>query len=192
MYYYCRAKLDALSILLTVMLFLSAFAFKKNTLWKKLWSTIGPWITPLTCIVMIVLTYAYRQDEPLEHLNKFISGRLFYGKAGIDEYGIPLLGQKLRLIGAGGTTGEFHPYYNFLDVSYINMLVVSGIAFLIVFMLIYIIIGYIHRKNTFLLCALSLVAFNCAIAHHMTAIEYNIFTLALFAAAGGERENQTV
>ena len=62
-------------------------------------------------------------------------------------------------------------------------------VFLTVFMLMYIMIGYIHRKNTFMLCALSLIAFNCAIAHHMTAVEYNIFTLALFAAAGKEHEN---
>ena len=49
-------------------------------------------------------------------------------------------------------------------------------------------IGYIHRKIVFLLCALSLVAFNCAIAHHMLAIEYNIFTLALFAAVIKDKE----
>ena len=188
-YYYCRAKLDALSILLAVVLFLAAFVFKKNKLWKKLWSTIGPWVTPAACMGMIVLTYVYKQNGPLERINKFISGRLFFGKAGMDEYGIPLLGQKLRLIGNGGTTDTFHLHYNFLDASYINMLVVSGMVFLTVFMLMYIMIGYIHRKNTFMLCALSLIAFNCAIAHHMTAVEYNIFTLALFAAAGKEHEN---
>ena len=155
---------------------------------------MGLAITPTTCIIMIVLTYAYKQEGPLEWLNKFITWRLFWGKKGIDVYGIPIWGQKLRLIGNGRSTDSllnYNPNYNFLDISYINMLVVSGVVFLSVFMLIYMFIAFIHRRNTFLLCALFMIAFNCAIAHHMVEISYNIFTLALFAAiTGKEYEDQ--
>ena len=180
-YYYCRARLDALSILLAVFIFLFAFWFQDNAWWKKIWEFIGPFVTPLACTGMITLTLAYKQNGPLEQLNKLISTRLLLGNSSINNYGIPLFGQKLRLIGNGGTTDEFHINYNFLDVSYINILVVGGLAFLCIFMIIYLLIGFTHRRNTFLLCALAMVAFNCAIAHHMTAIEYNMFTLALFA-----------
>lgn len=189
-YHYCRAKLDALSILITTLLFLFASLSKENDVWKKFWSIIGPIITPITCIIMIILTYIYKQECPLEWLNKFISGRLFWGKTGIEEYGITLLGQKLKLIGFGRTT-VFPLNYNFIDISYINMLVVSGVVFLSAFMLIYIFIGYIHRRNTFLLCVLFMIALNCAIAHHMVEISYNIFTLALFTSiTGKEYEDQ--
>ena len=192
-YYCCKAKLDALSIFLTTVLFFIAYIFKHNKLWEKIWSVIGPVITPIACAFMIALTYAYKPEGVLERLNNIISRRLSYGKAGIDEYGIPIWGQKLKLIGHGGTTEEIHYHYNFLDVSYVNILVTSGIAFLSTFMIIYFIIAYIHRKKTFLLCALSMVAFNCAIAHHMTAIEYNVFTLALFATvAGKEYEDKII
>jgi len=192
-YYYCRAKLDAFSILLATILFSLALILEKNKIWKNIWSIVGPLVTPLACMCMIVLTCTYKKNGLLETINYFISERLFYGKTGIDELGITLLGQKVRLIGNGGTTDTFHINYNFLDISYINMLVVSGIIFLVLFISIYVVIGYIHRKNTFLLCALAMVAFNCAIAHHMPEITYNIFTLALFATIKGkEYENKAL
>ena len=168
------------------MFFFFAIVFKEKGVWRKFWSIIGPVITPIICVVMIVLTCAYKHKGSLERINKLISNRLFVGKAGIDEYGITLWGQKLRLIGNGRTTDVSHVNYNFLDVSYINMLVVGGLVFLSVFMLMYIFIGYIHRKNSFLLCALFMVALNCAIAHHLIEISYNIFSLALFATIEGK------
>ncbi len=180
-YYFCRAKLDTFSIFLTVLLFLLALILKKNDLWKKAWGVMGVIVTPITCVGMIALTYAYKHNGILEYFNRFISGRLAIGKSGIEEYGITLFGQKIRLIGLGGATDYNHIHINFLDISYINMLVVGGVVFLFVLMLIYVVIGYSYRKNTFLICALFIVTINCAIAHHMQEIEYNIFTLALFA-----------
>lgn len=193
-YYYCRAKLDVLSILLVTLLFGLALIFKEKDIWKKLWSIIGPTVTPITCIVMIALTYMYKPKGSLEWFNRFITGRLFLGKAGITKYSITLFGQKLRLIGNGRSTDSYlnyNPNYNFIDISYINILVVSGVVFLSLLIFIYIIIGYINRKNIFLLCALFMIALNCAIAHHMIEISYNIFTLALFATTGKGYDNQT-
>ncbi|MDO5828989.1 MAG: hypothetical protein Q4Q25_02440, partial [Methanocorpusculum sp.] len=48
--------------------------------------------------------------------------------------------------------------------------------------LIYLIMCFRNRKNHYFLYAVALLSVNCMIAHHLLALEYNVFTLAYFAS----------
>ena len=131
-----------------------------------------------------MLSDFYQQDnEFLESINEAITGRLALGKKGLDDYGIPLLGQDVPMVGFGGSTTLEEEYF-FIDSSYLNILLRYGILFLIMVLIIYGTICYKHKKDTVLMLAVVLLAISCFIDHHMMEAAYNPLTYALFAKTG--------
>ena len=72
--------------------------------------------------------------------------------------------------------------YNFLDCSYMYILVAWGAVTLLIIILLYVYAGYRNKKDMYLLYAITIISLNCMIAHHMTDIAYNPFTFMIMAA----------
>lgn len=78
-----------------------------------------------------------------EKLNNFLSGRLKLGNSAIERYGIKLLGQPVEWIGY--SYREQTGVYNYVDCSYLQILIQYGLVFLGICLFIY---TYILIKST--------------------------------------------
>ncbi|MCI9077830.1 MAG: hypothetical protein HFH68_02740 [Lachnospiraceae bacterium] len=210
-YYFCFAKLDTICILLIVLFFgvyhvlqwqsrresvvvpgmekdsQQVFVFKRVKAylkWKGLWMKSALFSMPVLAMLMYFLSDYYEKDnEFLETINKTITGRLAFGKTGLDDYGISLFGQDIPMVGFGGSTILKEEYF-FIDSSYINILLRYGIIFLLMIFIIYGTICYKHKGDTALMMAIVLLAVSCFIDHHIMEEAYNPLTYALFAKTG--------
>lgn len=90
-----------------------------------------------------LLTYLYKYDSAIiSEINVILSGRLYYGYKGIEEYGITMFGQKITWINEVILDSELQ--YNYIDSSYLNILFNYGIIVLLFIMLGYYVLG---KKN---------------------------------------------
>ena len=105
--------------------------------------------------------------------------RLQLSDLGIKTYGVSLFGQYIEEMGAGGIA-DFSKGYFFLDIAYVRILLMYGVAFLVVFLLWMTLITY-HAaldKDVVLCLILCMIAFVSIIEHHSIDYCYNVFFLA--------------
>lgn len=196
-YYYCNARLDSGCILFIAILFgignvLRNFKAKKrlSRAWEKIWMRFGMLVMPAFAILSIVVTIMYREGNVFwEKVNVFSNGRVRLGKIGFTEYGLQLFGQKLEMIGFGGTTDAVQDYF-FLDCSYVNVLLSYGIIFFIIVLFVHMYLCYKNRSDLYFLYAIALIALNCVFAHHLLEVAYNPFLLAIITVKGREPVNK--
>ena len=89
-------------------------------------------------------------------------------------------GQKIDMIGAGGTT-IFPDNYFFIDCSYILVCLRYGVIALLLLLIVYSLSCIKNKKDIYFLYAITLVSINCVIAHHILELEYNPFALAILS-----------
>jgi hypothetical protein len=147
-------------------LFLLFFALEGlfRNRWKY-WRRLGM----LYCGVPVLLSFfafflhwGYdAENEIWSKLNSLLSNRLYLGKNAIATYGISLFGQKIRWVGfsvrrdtVSGVTG-----YNYVDCSYIQMMLEYGVIFLAIVVGIYTIAVYraVKEEDWYLVFALLIV-----------------------------------
>lgn len=93
-----------------------------------------------------LLTYLYKYDSAIiSEINIILSGRLYYGYKGIEEYGITLFGQKITWINEVILDSELQ--YNYIDSSYLNILFNYGIIMLLFVMIGYYVLGKRNISN---------------------------------------------
>lgn len=93
-----------------------------------------------------LLTYLYKYDSAIiSEINVILSGRLYYGYKGIEEYGITLFGQKITWITEVILDSELQ--YNYIDSSYLNIMFNYGIIMLLFVMLGYYVLGKRNISN---------------------------------------------
>ncbi|MCD8020655.1 MAG: hypothetical protein LUF92_14075 [Clostridiales bacterium] len=117
-------------------------------------------------------------------MNIIFHDRLNYGHQGIENYGIHLFGQQIEWIGNGGlgfVKQELEGAYNYVDCSYMKILLDYGLL-----VLLFAVIGYTLavyqacRKNNIYLClALSMVAVYSLIEPRLLEFGFNPFVLCL-------------
>lgn len=182
---YSDARLDALSIILTILA--GMFISLKKT--KKVGKVIGFFLTfsvPICSVVFIGITMAYNtSNEILVQLNTLLSKRLSLGKFGIEEYGFSLFGQQIEMNGWGGLAGynkDFTTYF-FIDSSYLRMALLYGSVLLIFSCVIFVLFCRSRIKNGDILLPgiIALIAINSMAAHHLIDLAYNPFILGFLA-----------
>ena len=137
------------------------------------------YIFPLCALLIIFLTYLYSTgDDFILLINFFLSGRLALGFDALMSKGIPLLGQKYIQYGAGSGI-----YYNFIDSSYLVLLIIYGIILFLLVMYVYVRIcsHCISIRNRVLLYVLFMIAINSMIEQHFMEFAYNPFYMAFSA-----------
>ncbi len=117
-------------------------------------------------------------------LNAFFNRRLALAHDGMEEFGIRLLGQKIDWVGYGGLGHVFQSLdreYNYVDCSYIKILLSEGAVFWIL-----ILAGFTlacrkaaYKRNIYLCTALAFTAVYSIIEPRLCEIGFNPFMLML-------------
>lgn len=140
-------------------------------------------MAPFCAFVMFFLTINHSQEDfILGRLNNLFSGRLRFGKEAIETYGINLWGTAFNMIGAGG--GDIvNPGYNFIDSSYIMILVRYGFVLFVITLIGFVWLSFraIKYGKRMLLLTLSIIMVQCTLEHHLLEIAYNSFFLLFFS-----------
>ena len=179
---FCDARLNSMSILIAVIIFLVMY-YTKEKKFKVYY--ILPYSAAIFSSLMFYLSSHFSFSSPFfVKLNDFFSMRLFLGKNALDTYKLHLFGtNNVKFIGYGGTT-ESVLSYNYVDSSYIQMLFYCGIVPVVLLVLVYVLSSrrfYKEGKMLFL-SLLSLITINCMIEAFWIRPGYNIFMFTLFAS----------
>ncbi len=120
-------------------------AFDNKRIEKLCFFLIGI-IVPATALTAQVI---YDGSEALWlKANLFFNGRLKLGHDGLDEYGIPLLGRKIRWVGAGSKKKHPDWIYNYVDCSYLKYAIHYGIIFEVILLVGIVLLGIWVAGNT--------------------------------------------
>ena len=179
---FCDARLNSMSILVAVIIFLVMY-YTNEKKFKVYY--ILPYSAAIFSSLMFYLSSHFSFSSPFfVKLNDFFSMRLFLGKNALDTYKLHLFGtNNVKFIGYGGTT-ESVLSYNYVDSSYIQMLFYYGIVPVVLLVLVYVLSSrrfYKEGKMLFL-SLLSLITINCMIEAFWIRPGYNIFMFTLFAS----------
>ena len=138
---------------------------------------------PLFALLMVGLTWAYHQGVPFaQDLNHWNHGRLSLAAAAYDNYGLHWFGYPFPLIGAGGST-FLGLDYNYVDCSYLQLLLRHGVVVFSVFMILWPLMTSIavkSRKHRLTL-GLLLIAFHAISEQRFLHVDYNVFLAAPFS-----------
>lgn len=176
------------SFILTFLVIVVFFTLKyykkeiKNNLISKLlysYSVFG------IAIISIFACIIYSDENNfLVKINSFINNRLIMGHNALLEYGVTLFGERIRWIGFGGlgyTTGVLKGEYNFVDCSYVKVLLDYGIIFFVVMLSGYALVSYraIERKDRFLCTCILFMCIYSIIEPRIIEFGFNPFVLSL-------------
>lgn len=187
--YYNRARCSSIVLIFfcIITMFSTIIQYKKVKICNRIISIFDIAIKNFMTIAslgIIVLSYIYDENVYLlNRVNAIISARLQWGKTAINEYGITMFGTAFDQIGGGGTTVS-NLDYNFVDSSYVLILLQYGILVLIVilFLYYYTCSKAISADNRRIAIVFALVALHSIIEHHFLEINYNIFLILPFAS----------
>lgn len=186
--YFCRARCSGIALFLLIAAILYEYFFCKKELVGRLPIRIIDrfcvWSTPIFAMCMIGFSLIYDENiHWMAALDNMVTQRLSLSKEAINQYGFTLFGTAFAQEGAGGTTA-YNFFYNFLDSSYVLIVLRYGVIVfgLLLTLAVYqnrIVLSRNHRK---LLLAGVLVGVHGIVEHHMPEINYNIFIILPFAA----------
>lgn len=140
----------------------------------------------VSAIIAILASYMYRYGFVfLDELNKILTGRLYLGSSGFDEFRITLFGQKITWINQQEDFSQL--LYNYVDSSYLNILFNYGVVLLSV-----IIVGYYFlakmniSKNIYYTAMILCISLHSMFDPQLIAIMYNPAILFLGYLVTGE------
>lgn len=200
LFVFTRTKLDCSCILLIVFLFcyiqknekryseVSEKYHVQNSKRKK-WAVAC--IFPAFLVISFITTLLYN-DSIGQKLVKFptLTARFVLGKQGLQVMGVKLFGQSVAMVGSGGGT-DARPDYNFIDCSYLNILIQFGPLFLTMILLVLIAVCVKYSRDRYMMAILFGWGLNAVIAHHLVEITYNPYPLFLLVGKS-ESENQWI
>ena len=144
----------------------------------------------ILAVITVFLAAIYRTDNELMYkINDALHDRISLGHRGIVESGIHLISSNVTQY---GINTSYDGYYNFLDCSYINILVRFGIVPLIFYIGSLTAIQIRQKKYLYGLLILTVCALSCVQEHHLSEIPYNFFLLLLFADISEDKINGVV
>lgn len=164
-YLYIKTNTDSAFYLgiLAIILVLFLKVFRVKTEFKN-WFTnfTDRWLLLISAIVPIALSILYGTKSNLfKLLDGILNNRLRLGYEAINNYGIKLFGQEVEVIGTkvSGTVLKYDESYNFIDSSFLRILLTYGVVILLFLIISYIILGYKnpYRTITYSVCFMILV-----------------------------------
>ena len=135
--------------------------------------------------ICVLLAILFSCSSPLLlKLNESLHWRLSLGHRGITEYGIHLIASDVPVY---GMSSSFDGFYNFLDCSYVSILLRNGILALLFYLVSMSAIQIKHKKYIYGVVILAVCALSCVEEHHLPELPYNMFMLLLFADYGADK-----
>ena len=147
----------------------------------------------LLALISIYISYIYNwSDDYIRHLDDIFSGRFSITHRLIQEEGFSLFGKHIRLIGFGSTTEPIIEEYNFLDISYCNILLRFGIisTIILAFSNVVLVLRSINENLIKLTYVIILISVHCFVEHHYLEGCYNVFIFLSFANFVCEKEGK--
>lgn len=176
------------SFLLTCFAVIFFYLFNKLTLFRKICTKLSYLAIPLPIILfclMYFLSKNYTNSDFFIILNKLFSGRLSLGYNALNNYGVSLFGQKIELFGnTAYDYGNAIPgvdLYNYIDCSYLQILILYGAIFFIalIFMYTKTLIDLHKVKNFYLFFGLIFLAVHATFDPQLIYIQYQPLILIL-------------
>jgi hypothetical protein len=145
---------------------------------------VNDWtIALLICVLagaMILLTILFKSGhKSIQELNELLSHRLYYANRGLRAYGVHPFGSSFEMVGAGiSKSSEYvtEQPYNFIDCSYLLILIRYGYLLLLMVLTIWITTVRRFQKadNQRVALAMMIIAIHSVAEHHMIEVHYNI------------------
>lgn len=136
-------------------------------------------------VVCIFLAVLFTCSSPFFlRLNDELHWRLSLGHRAIAEYGIHWITADIPIYGISSVDG----FYNFLDCSYVAILLRNGILALVLYLIFVTSIQYRQKKYIYGVVILSVCALSCVEEHHLSELPYNFFLLLIFADLNADRK----
>ena len=125
----------------------------------------------------IALAMLYNVGNPiLYRLNGMLHLRVSLGHKTFSEYGVHLFAPEIPIYGAYSSADG---YYNFLDCSYIVLLLLNGILPLLFYLLSMTVVQLRQKKYYLGIAILAVCALVCIEEHHLSELPSNFFLLLL-------------
>lgn len=151
----------------------------KESIFVKLFNICIKYSFVIFASISIFFSCLFTCSSPLLlRINEVVHRRLSLGKRGILEHGIHLFASGIQNYGMDSSADGF---YNFLDCSYINLLILYGVLVLLFYLLCMTSIQIKHKKYIYGAVILAVCAFSCIEEHHLAELPYNMFMLIVFA-----------
>lgn len=138
-----------------------------------------------SAIISISSTILYDPDvETWSQINSFVNGRVRLANSAVNTYGVSLLGKQITWIGNGGLGhiyDNLKETYNYVDCSYIKLLLEGGVLSFLLIIIGYTLAGRKAAKegNIYLCMALAFIAIYSIIEPRLCEIGFNPFLLVL-------------
>lgn len=165
-----------------IALALSALLKKSQWLreYHKSYTILGVGCVPFLSYSIFQLSVRYSPRIPwMSSFNKLISGRLMLGKSGYEKYGVPLWGQRIEWI--GGTAGYegINKAYNYVDSSFMQILLNLGLVFLLLLVVLFMILGVktAIKKDTYLFAVICILAVHSTFDPQIIYMEFDTFIM---------------
>lgn len=190
-YYITRSSTSVFCSILFLLLVLFHMVLQKYSVPKlmQVVDILSSLSFPLFGAGMIGLTWLYHQRNALAtRIDTWNHGRLLLASKAYDAYGLKLFGSPLTQVGFGGSVVP-PPGYNFVDCSYLLILLRYGLVAFLTIMALWCLASLKASKmqDRRLLLGMALIAFHSLSEHHFTEINYNILLILLFAVLYGGR-----
>ena len=150
---------------------------------------------PVFAIGSVATVYLYSKGVPIAYkIDRILSARVTGAYEGLKSYGLTLFGTPFRLIGNGGSTFASNEKYNFVDNSYMLIMLRYGIVLLIVISILWPIMTIKATKlgDWRLAYGLALVAFHSLSEHHFPELNFNILLALPFSIIGFRSKEEVV
>lgn len=181
-YKFSDARLDAATIAGLAGLYLLVYHHSRLTNRFLAWWS---WLLMISFpIISYWLTVNYRYGYSFYHvINRLLSGRLALGQSALKTYGVKLFGQNIVFIGNGGSL-RVSRSYNFVDSSYLKILLLYGLIFLVAYVILMALFAWSRSqaKDYLFLAVFTMIGVNSMVAHHWQEPVYNIFSILVFAS----------
>ena len=177
------SRAGALLSAMVPILFIFLRLCKKKTYQSKI-AWLLQWAFPVCGLLIFFLTINYKDQGIYKTINSLLSSRLYYSQYSMRTYGVHLFGQKIEWVGWGGIghiQKELTGVYNFVDTSYLKLLLENGIIVwaLIMFAWTCTSINAYRKSNMYLLWSLGTLAVYCMAEQWLMNLGANPFVLFL-------------
>ena len=169
-----------MSVLFLITIILEGISFKKC---RKLIACFVQCLFPALSLVTFGMIYLYHRGTTIGiKLDQFFHNRLALTNDGLMNYKISLFGKPFTQIGFGGST-FYKSGYNFIDSSYVLILLRYGVVLFFALMILWVIMTRkaIKMGHWRLAFGMALIAINSFSEHHFMEIQYNILIILPFS-----------
>lgn len=137
-------------------------------------------VVPVMSGIMICLSsFCDGKIQWLTSLDKILNGRLTLGYNAFNTYGIHFWGKSIQWIGGTRDYIENSGEYNYVDSSYIQILLSYGVVFFLFVCLLFIVLGWKAAKmnDIYLIMILSVIAIHSAFDPQLLWMAFNPFIM---------------